>query len=81
MHMDRERESYVQLLEFTPRLRRRVQDTIDELIDLLDAIDAAGDEIEDDDPPLGNLAALLDEAEAQPVQPMDRSFCAREAGR
>ena len=47
MHMDSERESFIQLLEFTPGMRRRVETAIAGLVDLLDALEAPAEDLED----------------------------------
>lgn len=56
--MVRERDlyAYTDLIELTPQLRRRIERTIAALVDLLDQVDAAHENLEeggDDEPSLG----------------------------
>ena len=51
----RDHDSYTQILEVTPNIRRRLEATIDHLIDLLDSLDPNPDVHPDDDPAPDNF--------------------------
>lgn len=49
MPLDRERESFTQILEVTPDFRDRLEAAVDRLLDILDAIDAPDEDLEEDE--------------------------------
>lgn len=60
--MERQRESFTQILEITPPMRRQIEQAIEGLLGLLDAFDSPSDDLEEDDFGGGDI---LDEGEPE----------------